>query len=308
MSDTLLTLFTAPKPFKDEHIIKIQTNALNSWKALGDQVEILLLGNDEGVEEKAKELGLRHIPDVECNEKGTPLISSMLDLSRKNSHSPFLCIINTDIILFPDLLTALKKVSIQFDCFLLLGQRWDMEVREELPAGQKEFLRFKNRVKVQGSLHPPMGSDYFLFPRDCYQSIPDFAIGRAGWDNWFIFKSRFEHWPVIDATHDIVIVHQSHDYRHLPGGQPHYRLPETKENVIRGGGEQTIFTMADAQFSLVDGGVRKEPLTWKKSMRELEIFPLTGLKSMVLGKLFFYLFRPKKAYQALKNWFSGNPG
>ncbi len=305
MAEKRLTLLTAPKPFKDPHISVIQTNALKSWQALGDQVEIIVLGADEGVAEKTSELGIRHIPQVACNEKGTPLISSMLDLARQNSDSPYLCIVNTDIILFPDLLIAMENAAKSRERFLIIGQRWDMDVTGELSAGHGNFDRFKQEVFRLGKLHPPMGSDYFLFPRECYLQIPDLAIGRAGWDNWFIFKSRFEGWPVIDATQDVTIVHQSHDYRHLPGGQPHYRLPETRENVVRGGGEQTIFTIADAQYDLVDGKLIKKPFSLKRILREMEIFPLIGLKSLALGKFFFYLFHPKKAYQALRGWVRG---
>ena len=117
--------------------------------------------------------------------------------------------------------------------FLLVGQRWDLEVND-LINDPDQFNGLKQKVFSEGILHPPMGSDYFIFPRECYQEIPEFAIGRAGWDNWFIYKSRFEGWPVIDSTHDITVIHQNHDYRHLPGGQPHYRLPETNENVSKG--------------------------------------------------------------------------
>lgn len=305
MAEKRLTLFTAPKPFKDPHISLIQTNALRSWQALGDQVEIVVLGDDEGVAGKMTELRIRHIPQVVCNEKGTPLISSMIDLARQNSDSPYLCIVNTDIILFPDLLIAMENTATHLERFLIIGQRWDMEVTKELPAGHDKFAQFRDEVFKVGKLHPPMGSDYFLFPRECYQHIPDLAIGRAGWDNWFIFKSRFERWPVIDATQDVTIVHQGHDYRHLPGGQPHYRLPETRENVVRGGGEQTIFTIADAQYDLVNGKMVQKPFSVKRVLREVEIFPLIGLKSMALGKLFFFLFHPQKAYQALRGWFKG---
>jgi hypothetical protein len=146
-----------------------------------------------------------------------------------------------------------------------------------------------------------MGSDYFLFPRDCYASIPDFAIGRAGWDNWFIFKSRWEGWKLVDATKDVTIVHQSHDYRHLPGGQAHYRLPETEENVEQAGGYHTIFTMADAQYNLVKGRVERRPLTWERFAREVEIFPLTGLRSHFLGKVSYFMHNPRKAYLALRS-------
>ena len=122
----------------------------------------------------------------------------------------------------------------------------------------------RENIPQLGVLHPPMGSDYFIFPRTCYRTIPDFAIGRAGWDNWFIYKSRLEGWRVVDATAEVRIIHQNHDYRHLPGGQPHYRLPETKENVEKGGGEHTIFSIFDAQYEFDQGKIFRKPYTIKK--------------------------------------------
>ena len=299
MTETLLTLFTAPKPFKDSHIITIQRNAYNSWKALGNEVEILVFGEDEGIAENSRELAIRHIPGVACNSRGTPLVSSMLALTRENSSSPFLGIINSDILLFPDALKAIKAVTGRFKKFLLAGQRWDMEVPDRI-TGPDQFKELQTKIFSEGVLHLPMGSDYFIFPRECYLEIPDFAIGRAGWDNWFIYKSRFEGWQVIDCTREIKIVHQNHDYRHLPGGQPHYRLPETKENVERGGGELTIFTLFDAQFNLVDGKIIRKPLSLKKILREIEIFPMSCLKSHTLGSLFYYAAHPKKAYAEIR--------
>ena len=305
MAGKLLTLFTTPKPFKDPHIVTIQRNALRSWQALGDEVEVLVIGNDEGVAENTRELGVRHIPEVRCNAYGTPLISSMLEQARAHSDSPYLAIINTDIILFSDILKAVRATANAFERFVMIGQRWDMDVTTELDAGAQAFAQFKKDVKTKGNLHPPMGSDYFLFPRECYASIPDFAIGRAGWDNWFIFKSRWEGWALVDATKDVTIVHQSHDYRHLPGGQAHYRLPETQKNVEQAGGNHTIFTIADAQFNLVKGRVERRPLTWERFTREAEIFPLTRLHSHFLGKLSYFLHNPRKAYLAFRRWLQG---
>ena len=303
MPEPLLTLFTAPKPFKDPHIITIQRNALRSWQALGKEVEILVLGNDEGIAEHTRKLSIRHIPKVTCNSRGTPLISSMLSLARESSASPFLGIINADIILFPDVLEAIKSAAERYKKFLLVGQRWDLEVTNEITGGLDQFLALKRIIPFKGDLHQPMGSDYFIFPRECYLDIPDFAIGRAGWDNWFIFKSRWEGWPVIDCTHDVTIVHQNHDYRHLPGGQPHYRLPETKENVKQGGGEHTIFTLFDSQYELVNGKLIKRKAMIKKLLREFEIFPLTHLRSQSLGRFFYLIARPRKAYAELRNIF-----
>src|SRR5512133_961790 len=99
-----ITLFSAPKPFTNPHIAMIQRNAIKSWTLLPD-VEVILLGEEPGLAEAARELGVKHISNVACNENGTPLISSMFQIARdagQRSHSDLLCIINADIILMPN--------------------------------------------------------------------------------------------------------------------------------------------------------------------------------------------------------------
>ena len=83
-----LTIFTAPKPFTNPHIALIQRNAIRSWLSLGPQVEVILLGEEDGLAEAAAELGVKHLPEVARNASGTPLVSSMFDLARQHSTSP----------------------------------------------------------------------------------------------------------------------------------------------------------------------------------------------------------------------------
>ena len=106
---TLLTLFSAPKPFTNPHIAMIQRNAIRSWTLLPD-VEVILLGEETGLAEAARELSVRHIPNVTRNTSGTPLISSMFSLARENSNSPLLCIVNADMLLMQDFVEAAKQV------------------------------------------------------------------------------------------------------------------------------------------------------------------------------------------------------
>jgi hypothetical protein len=301
MADPLITFFTAPKPFTNPHINIIQRNAILSWKKLGEPVQIFLIGNDEGIAQAARDFGTHHFPQVRCNDQGTPLISSMLQITRENSRSPYLCIINTDILVMPEMLDVVKLVASQLQQFLLVGQRWDVAITEFLPQDDSFFTIVRGMIQKIGRLHPPMGSDYFLFPRTCFTNIPDFAIGRAGWDNWMIYKARSEGWKVIDGSHAITIVHQDHDYSHLKDGKPHYRQPETRVNVQLAGGAHTIFTLHDAQERIVDRKLVPIPLTWKRFWREVEIFPTTVLKNQFFGKVSFYLFHPRKAYAVLRN-------
>ena len=73
-----------------------------------------------------------------------------------------------------------------------------------------------------------------------------------------IYEARRRGWACVDATGSIQIIHQDHDYSHLPQGQAHYRLPETFENVRLAGGRRTIFTLIDTDCRLVNG--RIEPV------------------------------------------------
>ena len=59
----MVTLFTLPKAFSG-HTAIIQRNAFASWKLLQPEVEIIILGDDDGVAETATEFGFKHIPVV----------------------------------------------------------------------------------------------------------------------------------------------------------------------------------------------------------------------------------------------------
>jgi hypothetical protein len=296
----LLTIFSAPKPFNNAHISLIQRNAINSWKELGNDVEIALVGGEEGIKDVADELGIMHFAEVKTNHEGTPLISSIFNLGRSLDQSPLLAFINADIILLSDFLAAARLILEKVSKFLIVGQRWDLDVREQIQMNSGWESGLKKILLERGRLHPPMGSDYFIFPRECYLDIPDFAVGRAGWDNWMIFKGRQENWKVIDATGAITVIHQDHDYSHLPEGKPHYRLPESDENVRLAGGKRTVFHLEDCDTILLGGKLTKPVRTWKKVVREIETWPIRQLHSTFLAQLIFTVFHPVKAYKEFR--------
>jgi hypothetical protein len=205
----------------------------------------------------------------------------MFQLAHENSNSDLLCIINADMILMPDFVEAAKQVKKQKTNFVLLSQRWDLDVAQPLEFTEGWQNRLRSIVHGQGQLHRPAGSDFFLFPKSCYTDVPNFAIGRAGWDNWMIYKARKEGWPVIDCTPSVMIVHQNHDYSHLPGGQAHHTLPETNENIRLAGGEANIrYTILDSTHRLVGGKLARPKMSYLRFMRDVELF---------LRAVFFFL-------------------
>lgn len=294
---SFITIFTSPKPFTNPHIAVIQRNAIRSWSQLGKDISILLIGNEEGLAKNAAELGVRHLDRVERNSYGTPYIKSLFNIARQTTKSPLLAYINTDIILLPDFVEACQYASQQRNQFLMVGQRWDLNITEELDFSPTWAQQLKERCQKDGKLHPRGGSDYFVFPRHCYSDIPALVVGRAGWDNWMIYEARMKRWATIDATESIHIIHQEHDYSHLPNSQPHYRLPESIENVRIAGDEKAIFTLLDADCRLVDRKIQSVPSYGKKFWREFEIFPLITLKSEWLWRIINFLFHPIRSYK-----------
>lgn len=299
MSD--LTIFISPKGFEREHIITIQTNAIRSWKALKRDVDIVLIGDDPGVAEAAKALDVCFVGDVRRNESGTPLLSDIFEIARRTSDAPLLAYVNADIILFPEFVDIAKRIAVSEEKFLLVGQRWDLDQRALIDYSDGWEARLKEDIRTRARRHPIGGSDYFIFPRDCFRSIPDFAIGRSGWDNWMFYEARRQGWKLIDCSEAIDIIHQDHDYAHLPGGQAHYRLPESAKNVELGGGKRTIFNLLDCDFALTkDLELKRRPFSFNRTLREIEIFPLIRMNSKLLGNIFFALFHPQKAYRELR--------
>jgi len=275
----LLTVFSAPKPFTDPHIATIQRNAMQSWLRLGQQVEVFLVGEEAGLAEAAREFNLEIFAPVERNNSGTPLVSSIFSLARQASSSPYMAFVNADIILMNDLVKAVNSVlsslrnNNNFEdekSFLIIGQRWDLEIRSLLKFSSGWEQQLKNEIRAKGQLHAPAGSDYFIFPREAFIEIPEFAIGRAGWDNWMIYQARKHRWPVIDATPSVMVIHQNHDYSHLQGGIPHYNQFESQQNLELAGGLSHMYMLLDSTHQLRDGRLHKAPPTRLRILRSIE--------------------------------------
>ncbi len=266
-----ITLFTSPKPFDDPFIAMIQRNAFGSWRALGPQVEVVLFGIEAGVAEAAAEFGFRHQPAVRRNRFGTPLIADMFAQAQAQATTPWLAFLNADIILLPDFLRGLHALEPYLGRRRLLvsARRWETAITEPLDWATLDPAALARTAR--GQPLNPTGMDVFVFPRGSLRDLPDFAIGRAGWDNWMIYHARRARAWVVDATPDITVVHQRHDYRHLPGGRPHYQHEESRENVRLAGGVDKLYTLWEATHWLQGGRVRRAPWHWMHIARRLEL-------------------------------------
>ncbi len=290
----MLTLFSIPKAFTG--LIKtIQLNAIRSWTKLRPACEIILLGRDSGTAEIAAELGLQHLPDVLCNEYGTPLVSSMFALAERAAANPVLCYVNADIILLSDFLPAVRRINAP--SFLMVGQRWDIRLEELIDFNQSDWEQdIRRHLKSQGKLHPPSGIDYFVFPRGLFKDIPPFALGRTAWDNWLVYRARTSKALVVDTTKVITAVHQDHDYAHVREGKSGaFTGPEARRNQELLGRPENSLGINNLGWILTSQGLKKA-ITLKRLYYRFDAVPALHPR---LG--FFSL--PKKAVFALSKAF-----
>ena len=239
----MITIFTIPKPFKG-HIKVIQTNAIRSWLKLQPRCQVILFGNEEGVAETAEELGVQHVAHVKRNEFGTPLLDHVFGTVHKLAEHGLLCYVNTDIILMGDFMEGARMITRRMRRFLIVGRRWNVDISKPLSFEDPKWERKLRDFAVNHGEFFLHGADYFAFPRGFFREIPPFAVGRAAWDNWMIYKARSSFAPVVNITRASMVIHQNHDYSHHPsGGQGVFHGVEAERNKALAGGPRHIYTV-----------------------------------------------------------------
>ena len=259
-SDRPITIFTVPKAFEG-HIGIIQRNAIKSWTLLQPQPQILLFGNEKGVDEAAQTFGAMHVPHIEFNKYGTPLLDGIFRQAHELAQGTILSYVNTDIILLNDFLKAVKQLqAAAFNKFLMMGQRIDLDITEplnfDLPGWETEL---RNSVAKTGKFAPVICKDYFVFPKPLYAEILPFAVGRGHWDNWMIYHAYKLGIPVVESTDLVTVIHQNHGYAHLSGnrGIAYVKGVEAKRNAKLAGGMHVI-AGSSATWKLTSSGVRRK--------------------------------------------------
>lgn len=260
-----LTIFSLPKPFDDPEIARVQSNAIRSWLALGDGVEVLLLGDEAGIESFAQACGAKHFGGVKRNQQGTPLINSAFDAAEQIGAGDYLMYCNADVILGGEISWMAEQLGRRWPAgFLAFGRRLEIAGTLELDWSQPETVqRQLEQAHRAGKVAPRVCKEYFLFRRGQYTQLPPFAVGRGNWDNWMVSQSRRMGLPVIDTSQVIQTLHQSHHYAHLAekaGSRPsrwscYVSGEEAQANEKLAGGKRLISGSSADWLMRADGRV-----------------------------------------------------
>lgn len=280
----MITFFTIPKHFRGEISI-LQRNAIQSWQKLDSRVEVILFGDDEGIVENASEFGLKHISEIKKNHFGTPTLDYVFEQTKKIARNDILCYLNSDIILLGDFLAAVRQIEKETN-FLAIGERWNISIDKTIDFSNKNWeSEIKEDVIANGRSEGLLGIDFFIFPKNSPLQMLPLAVGRRGWDNWLIYQARALGTKVIDVSPSVKVIHQNHDYNHVPQKRGEkWDGPESDYNLkLIGGGASRMYcwNISDARWMLKDNELIKKPPSILEMYRKLILIVPTNLHPLI---------------------------
>lgn len=255
----MITFFTVPKPFTG-HIGIIQRNALENWSRLAPGAQLILFGDEPGIAEAAAATGGLHVPRLSRSPHGAPLIDGVFREAARLAEHDTLCFANADIVFRGDVAGAIATAGV-LSPFLVVGESSDLDVRSPLPFDEDGWRSY---LPLEGRRRGPLAIDYFFFRRGVFDDLPPFALGRARFDNWLLWRAIDRGVAFIDGTTALDAIHQRHDYGHLSGGRREaYRGPDARRNEALAGLRcyLHLYSILDARFVISPDGVR--PRRWR---------------------------------------------
>jgi hypothetical protein len=130
----------------------------------------------------------------------------------------YLCYCNCDIILLDDFRRAFDRAKAWKEQFLLVSQRWDVDITEPIDFGDAAWVeRLRTLTDAEGVQRDEFWIDLFVFKRGLYLDMPPLIVGHCYWDNWMIWKALVDGVRVVDGTSFVTLVHQNHAYSAASG-------------------------------------------------------------------------------------------
>ena len=87
---------------------------------------------------------------MKCSPRGVPLLSDLFDQANKIATFNVLTFINADIILPDNFLDPIPNIESNFNKFMIVGHRWDMDVTDDINFNDPiEKRRFWSKVEIE---------------------------------------------------------------------------------------------------------------------------------------------------------------
>ncbi len=212
-SDRIVTLFTTLRDVKVRERVHNQT--LKNWASLAPAVlsVLYLMPNDSDYwKRRATELGWK-LEQVPRTRDGVPVLKDMYNVTSEKYPSPFIGFANADTMFGNSLvetlvgLTQNNKTLVHGRMSLIVGRRrriQDFKINDT--SGE-----YVDSIAPHLKMYPKFAQDYFLFGNGGkfhWDRVPDFVVGRLGYDNWLVVMAQRWNIILIDGTETLHNLHQ----------------------------------------------------------------------------------------------------
>ena len=201
-----LTILSVPLPFRPGTSVR-QRNAIHSWTLLRPKPEIVLFENEKGVAEIAEEFGLRHVPNTERNEVGDISMRSIFRLGDELATHDLVMYVDSDVIVMSDFMPVIDYITRHYDSFTVCAGRWSAR---DVPAIDFSDPGWEKMVRDKVYRQHDHGSDFSVYRRGFFESMPDFSIGQGHWDGWRMGHVLQRGAELINIADVCKVVHQDH--------------------------------------------------------------------------------------------------
>jgi hypothetical protein len=233
----MITFLTAFKPFNSVYR-PIQRSALFSYKANGVPVVAV---DTEGDADKY----CSRFPNVTLFKNTrtgldlgfknrSPVLKDLLVEGLKLIQTPFVGLINADILIPMGFKNSIQEMITKAgDQSFIAFTRYDLLLLKEV----KTVLELKRLFSKQSAVYDEASSsDLFVSSKknfiDIAGEIPDFILGRYGWDNW-IHSYSAVNFKCFNGTKALKILHCRHDHSHIVNqeGKPGRSAASSAHNI-----------------------------------------------------------------------------
>lgn len=207
----VLTLFTTVRDVELRR--NIQNNTLHNWASLRPAVlPVLFTAPNDTREWQEMSSGLGWIVEsAPRTRSGVPILKDMFKFVSRKHPSPFLGFANADNLFGTSLIHTLSELNslspIHKRVSLITGRR--RNVPENLLEGYTP--QYVEILASNLSLYSKRAQDYFITSHRagfCWGGVPDFVVGRIGYDNWLMVRAQQWNVTLVDASDTITVLHQ----------------------------------------------------------------------------------------------------
>lgn len=251
-----MILFSSPKPFTPQ-TTPVQLSAIRSWKRALPEARVILFGNEPGLERICRKEDVFFGGEVETDEGGFEIISSIFKKAKALEPNILQIYLNSDILLDVSASAAVTSLCRLTGPFLATARRRCLSPWSGPALGENELVKFLDFAKEPIRWGQAGSLDIFIFRDFPVETMPEFLIGHAAWDNWMIFQARWLGIPTIDLSRVLRPFHCDHDYAYSRGNpQPRERNRALDQRNLRLlGGEYKKFHLGHCDHELMGGNI-----------------------------------------------------